>query len=91
MGWLSRIKDGLLAALALLGVVLAAWGKHRAERAATAAAEQRTRADQAEAGASASRRAEQARTDVAQKHRDRQRDEQARLDAGQRDHFEEDW
>ncbi len=88
---MTRWLNQLLAGLAALGAAVALIFRASAKRHQAEATRQRDRADHAEARATTRQRVEQARDDIRTQHQEEDRDAQARLDAGRRDHLDGDW
>lgn len=81
----------ILAVVSLIVAGLAAIFRARAKQHKAEAEQQRQRAEMAETTSATHARIDKARADTQQRHREEQRDEQARLDAGRRDHMDDRW
>lgn len=81
----------LLAFVMLILGGLAAFFRSRSKRFQAEAARERDRADQADAVNDAAHRRERDRERLGQKHRQEKQDAQEQLDAGDRDHLDNDW
>lgn len=98
MGWFSlawgKVKTAAIAAAGLLIAGLAAFGlyqRRRAEAERVEATRQRDRADAASATVKTYRRVLRSLGETEQRHREEEKDAQARLRGGRRDHLDSDW
>lgn len=85
--WLIK----LLAGLAAIGGFSALLFRAKEKQAQAEATRDRQRAEAAEASSATHQRIAERSREVEQRHRAEQADSQERLDAGLRDHFEDDW